>query len=165
MKNLCQSIVRHIKIKLIIIESMVSNVFKQRNKSGIFALTLGQNLQNHIPRHCLTGPDNFKITQQNKSSFSIFYQIFVIVSPFHLILYHVTSAVERVFSNKWRIKGKDSFRNGRRLLRICCDSVRRTWPLFGPTDKCCFLSLSSPSSHVPYSCSFLPLAFLISFSI
>jgi len=104
-------------------------------------------------------------SQQNKSGFSRFYPVLVIVSPFHLILYHITSSVERVFSNKWRINGKGSFRNGRRLLRICCDSVPRTWPLFGPTDKCCFLSLSSPSSHVPYSCSLFPLAFLISFSI
>jgi len=39
-------------------------------------------------------------SQENKSGFAIFYPIFVIVSPFHLILYRITSAVERVFSNK-----------------------------------------------------------------
>jgi len=39
------------KIKLIIIGSVVSNVFKQRNQSGIFALALGQHLQNHILLH------------------------------------------------------------------------------------------------------------------
>jgi hypothetical protein len=61
-KNLCQSQVRHVKIKLIIMGSVVSNVFKQWNQSVIFALALVQHLQNHISLQCQTGPDNCKIT-------------------------------------------------------------------------------------------------------
>ena len=54
-------------------------------------------------------------SQPNKHGFAIFSPIFVIVSPCHLIVYHITSAVERVFSNKLRINGRGSFRNGIRL--------------------------------------------------
>jgi hypothetical protein len=61
-------------------------------------------------------------------------------------------------------QGKGFFRNGGRLLRICCDSVSITWPLFGPTDNCCFLSFFLLPHHI--SLIFVPfstLAFLISF--
>jgi hypothetical protein len=85
-------------MKLIITESVVSHVFKQRNQSGIFAVAMGQHLENHIQFF------NFGVRldqttlklRQNEYGFARFYPVFIIVSPCHLILYSITSAVETV---------------------------------------------------------------------